>query len=98
MGSESVKIWGGPRYNNHVAACFRLVSPLEIQQEQQQQDEKGCLMVMADPSDHGHGKKVIYIYSRIILITPLQVNDIIFAMAMIRSIGHDHQAPFLPWP
>ena len=40
-----------------MAACFRLVSPLEIQQEQQQQeDEKGCLMVMADPSDHGHGK------------------------------------------
>ena len=45
----------------HVAACFRLVSPLEIQeeeeqQEQQQEQQKGCLMVMADPSDHGRGK------------------------------------------
>ena len=62
MGSESVKIWGGPRYNNHVAACFRLVSPLEIQEqeeeeEEEKEEEKGCLMVMADPSDHGHGKK-----------------------------------------
>ena len=39
-----------------MAACFRLVSPLKIQ-EQQQEEEKGCLMVMADPSDLGHGKK-----------------------------------------
>ena len=38
-----------------MAACFRLVSPLEIHQHQHQ--EKGCLMVMADPSDLGHGKK-----------------------------------------
>ena len=42
-------------YNNHVAACFRLVSPLKIQ-EQQQEEENGCLMVMADPSDLGPGK------------------------------------------
>ena len=34
-----------------MAACFRLVSPLKIPEE-----EKGCLMVMADPSDLGHGK------------------------------------------
>ena len=39
-----------------MAACFRLVSPLKIQEEEQPQ-EKGCLMVMADPSDHGHGRK-----------------------------------------
>ena len=31
---------GGPRYNNHVAACFHLVSPLEIQQQEQQQKER----------------------------------------------------------
>ena len=42
----------------HVAAFFRLVSPLEIQEEEQEEEEqKGCLMVMADPSDLGHGKK-----------------------------------------
>ena len=40
----------------HVAACFPLVSPLEIQEQEQQEQEKGCLMVMADPSDLGHGK------------------------------------------
>ena len=46
----------------HVAACFRLVSPLKIQeqQEQEEEQEKGWLMVMADPSDHGHGKKGAY--------------------------------------
>ena len=32
---------GGLRYNNHVAACFRLVSPLKIQQQEQQQQEQG---------------------------------------------------------
>ena len=49
-----------------MAACFRLVSPLKIQEEeeQEQQDEKGCLMVMADPSDHGHGKKVNFIFGK----------------------------------
>ena len=36
------------------APLISLVSPLEIQE---QQEEKGCLMVMADPSDLGHGKK-----------------------------------------
>ena len=41
----------------HVAACFRLVSPLEIQEQEEQEEQKGCLMVMADPSDFGHGKK-----------------------------------------
>ena len=42
----------------HLAACFRLMSPLEIQEEQEeeQQQQKGCMMVMADPSDLGHGK------------------------------------------
>ena len=39
-----------------MAACFHLVSPLEIQQ-QEQEKEKGCPMVMADPSELGHGKK-----------------------------------------
>ena len=43
-------------YNIHVAACFRLVSPLEIQEQEQKQEQKGCLMVLADPSDLGHGK------------------------------------------
>ena len=53
-----------------MAACFRLVSPLKIPQEEKRVSDghgrsfgswpwqKGCLMVMADPSDHGHGKKV----------------------------------------
>ena len=50
---------GGLRYNSHVAACFRLVSPLKIQEQQEQEEEKGWLMVMADPSDHGHGKNVL---------------------------------------
>ena len=59
----------------HVPACFRLVSPLDFQeevQEEKQEDairlpdghgqsfgswpwKKGCMMVMADPSDLGHG-------------------------------------------
>ena len=47
-GLRICKNLGGPRYTIHVAACFRLVSPLKIPQE-----EKGCLMVMADPSDLG---------------------------------------------
>ena len=41
-------------------ACGSLFSPrvtLEIQEEQQQEQEKGYLKVMADPSDLGHGKK-----------------------------------------
>ena len=38
---------------------FRLESPLEIQQESQHQ-EKGCLMVMAEPLDLGHGKNNYY--------------------------------------
>ena len=44
----------------HVAACFCLVSLLEIQQQQeeQKQQDKGCLMVMAYTLDLGHGKKV----------------------------------------
>ena len=40
MGSESVITWGGPRYNNDVAACFRLVSPLEIQEQQQEEQQQ----------------------------------------------------------
>ena len=47
----------------NVAACFCLVSLLEIQQQQEKQEqeqEKGRLMVMADPSDLGHGKKGHY--------------------------------------
>ena len=57
-GFRICKNLGGPRCNNHVAACFRLVSPLEIQEEEEQeQQEKGCPMVIADPSDLGHGKK-----------------------------------------
>ena len=44
-----------------MAAFFRLVSPLEVEiQEEEKQQEKGCLMVMADPSDLGHGKKGIW--------------------------------------
>jgi hypothetical protein len=42
-------------------ACGSLFTPrvtLEIQQEQQ--EEKGYLKVMADPSDLGHGKKTPY--------------------------------------
>ena len=35
--------------------CFRLVSHLMSQQQQQ----KGCLMVMADPSDPGYGKYML---------------------------------------
>ena len=45
---------GDPRYINHEAACFCLVSPLETQEEekqQEQQQEERCLMVMANPSD-----------------------------------------------
>ena len=44
-------------YISHVAACFRLVSPLKIQQHQDQ--EKGCLMFIADPSNLGRGKNTI---------------------------------------
>ena len=43
----------------HVAACFHLVSPLEVQEEQQEEQEKWCLMVMADPLDRGHEKAYI---------------------------------------
>ena len=39
-----------------MAACFRLMSPLDTQ-EKQEEPEQGYLMVMADPLDHGHGKK-----------------------------------------
>ena len=39
-----------------VAACFCLVSLLDSQEPE---EEKGCLMVMAHPSDLGHGKKVM---------------------------------------
>ena len=50
--------------NVHVAGFFFLVSPLEIQEQEEQ--EKGCLMVMADLLDLGHGQKnvsvTIYIY------------------------------------
>ena len=46
------KSWD-PRFINNVAACFRLMSLLEIQKEEQ---EKGCLMVLANPSDLSHGK------------------------------------------
>ena len=44
-----------------MAACFRLMSPLEIQEqeEKEEQQQKVCLMVMADPSDLGHGKNTI---------------------------------------
>ena len=41
-----------------MAACFRLVSPLKIQEQEQEEQERGCLMVMADPSDLGHGKNI----------------------------------------
>ena len=53
-GPEYLKILGSGVY----CACGSLFSPrvtLEIQ-EQEEQQEKGCLMVMADPSDLGHGK------------------------------------------
>ena len=58
-GLESVKNPLGPKYINHVAACFILVSPLEIQHQQQQ--EKECLMVNAAPSDLGHGNKKLWV-------------------------------------
>ena len=39
-----------------MAACFRLMSPLDTQHKQEE-SEQGYLMVMADPLDHVHGKK-----------------------------------------
>ena len=39
-----------------MAACFHVVSPLKI--PEQQQHKQGCLIAMANPSDLGHGKKV----------------------------------------
>ena len=41
-----------------MAACFGLMSLLEIQQHQ----GKGCLMVMANHLDLGHDKKYQYYY------------------------------------
>ena len=47
----------------HVAACFRLVSPLAFNNNNNKNirnnnnNPKGCLMVMANPLDLGHGKK-----------------------------------------
>ena len=38
----------------HVAACFRFVSPLNFQEEE---NAKSVSDGMADPSDLGHGKK-----------------------------------------
>ena len=35
----------------HVAACFRLVN-------KPKNKPKGCLMVMANPLDHGHGNSM----------------------------------------
>ena len=55
-GWESVKIWGVQSILviwQLVFACFRVT--LEVQPKQQ--EEKGCLMVMIDFSDLGHGKK-----------------------------------------
>ena len=39
------------------------MSPLEIQQqeEQKEEQEKGCLTVMADLLDHGHGKNTHFL-------------------------------------
>ena len=54
MGSRICKNIGGLRYIGHVVVCFCLMSPLDIRTKQ---DLKGCLMVMADPTDLGHGKK-----------------------------------------
>ena len=47
-------------------ACFRLVSSLEIQQQEQQekQQEKGCLMVMANSLDFGLVVKTLVVCYR----------------------------------
>ena len=57
--SESAKNIGGPRYINHVAACGSLdwLSMTLNSYRQQQQKQKGCVMVMANPPDLGRGKK-----------------------------------------
>ena len=62
MCKKKQKNIGGLRYIGHVVACFCLVSPLyiPIQQQEQQQQAKGCLKVMADPLDFGHGKNNIH--------------------------------------
>ena len=41
---------------NHVAACFRLASQSIPNNKKK---EKGCLMVMANPLDLGHGKIIL---------------------------------------
>ena len=48
---------GVPRCVVHVAASFCLVSPLEDRKKKKM--PKGCLMVMTDPLDSGHGKNYL---------------------------------------
>ena len=49
----------GVLWNVHVVACFRLASRLIFKKKNKKKKmPKGCLMVMADPLDLGHGKKV----------------------------------------
>ena len=76
----------------HVAACFRLVSPLDFQKQEHAKRvpdghgrsfgswpwQKGCLMVMANPSDLGHGKKkenymYIFLFSKFFLVKVVEL-------------------------
>ena len=57
-GPESVKIFGVRgvlcMWQLVFASCHRLKS------KKKKNKKKGCLMVMADPLDHGHGKNTAY--------------------------------------
>ena len=72
-----------PRYIYHVAACFHVVSPLKI--PEQQQNKIGCLIALANLLDLGHGKKVAEVKQK-------KSMNLLFCdkyiIGIARSVGH----------